>query len=46
MYAPGEAARWPPGVEERTVAGTNHYTIALGPAGAAAVAAAVRGQDV
>jgi pimeloyl-ACP methyl ester carboxylesterase len=46
MYPPGEAARWLPGVEERTVAGTNHYTIALSPAGAAAVAAAVRGRDV
>ncbi len=43
MYAPGEPSRWLPGIDERTVAGTNHYTIALSPTGAAAVAAAVRG---
>ena len=43
MYAPGEATRWLPGIDERTIAGTNHYTIALSPAGAAEVAAAVRG---
>jgi pimeloyl-ACP methyl ester carboxylesterase len=42
FYAPGYASRWLPGVTESTVEGTNHYTITLGPAGAAAVTAAVR----
>ena len=43
FYEAGYAGDWLPGVEERTVAGVNHYTIALGPTGASAVAAAVRG---
>ncbi len=42
FYSAGYAQRWLPGVVERTVGGVNHYTITLGPAGAAAVAAAVR----
>jgi lipase len=43
MFAPGEATRWFPGVQERDVADVNHYTITLSPRGAEAVAAAVRG---
>jgi pimeloyl-ACP methyl ester carboxylesterase len=43
FYRPGYASRWFPGLVESTVDGTNHYTIVLGPAGVAAVAAAVRG---
>jgi pimeloyl-ACP methyl ester carboxylesterase len=43
VYPPGWPSRWLPGLTESTVAGVNHYTITLGPAGAAAVAAAVRG---
>lgn len=42
LYPPGAAAEWFPGVHEVDVPGVNHYTIVLGPAGAAAVAAAVR----
>lgn len=42
LYPPGWASRQLPGVAESTVAGSNHYTITLAPAGAAAVAAAVR----
>ena len=42
FFAAGYAAIWLPGVVERTVAGVNHYTITLGPVGAAAVVAAVR----
>jgi lipase len=42
MYPAGWASRRLPGVVETTVAGTNHYTITLGEAGAAAVASAVR----
>ncbi|MEV0607008.1 alpha/beta hydrolase [Polymorphospora rubra] len=43
FYAEGHAAHWLPGTTEVTVPGVNHYTITLGPAGAAAVEAAVRG---
>jgi pimeloyl-ACP methyl ester carboxylesterase len=43
LYQPGYASAWLPGVAESTVEGTNHYTIVLGPTGAEAVAAAVRG---
>jgi lipase len=43
FYRPGVAAHWLPGIDERAVPGTNHYTITLGPTGAAAVVAAVRG---
>jgi pimeloyl-ACP methyl ester carboxylesterase len=43
FYPRGYASTWLPGVEERTVQGVNHYTIVLSPAGAAAVAMAVRG---
>jgi pimeloyl-ACP methyl ester carboxylesterase len=43
LYPPGWAAGWLPGVVESTVADVNHYTITLGPDGAAAVVAAVRG---
>lgn len=42
LYPPGWPAHWLPGVAESTVAGVNHYTITLGPAGAAAVVDAVR----
>lgn len=42
LYPPGYASGWLPGVAESTVPGTNHYTVTLGAAGAAAVAAAVR----
>lgn len=42
FYPPGAAAHWFPGVDERTVPGTNHYTITLSPIGAAAVADATR----
>ncbi|MFI6509176.1 alpha/beta hydrolase [Streptosporangium sp. NPDC050855] len=42
LYSPGRAAEWLPGTAETTVEGVNHYTITLGPAGAAAVADAVR----
>jgi pimeloyl-ACP methyl ester carboxylesterase len=43
IYPPGQPAAWLPDVVETTVPGVNHYSITLGPAGAAAVAAAVRG---
>jgi pimeloyl-ACP methyl ester carboxylesterase len=43
FYQPGYPSRWLTGVEESTVDGVNHYTIVLGPVGAAAVASAVRG---
>jgi hypothetical protein len=46
MYPPGEAGRWFPGIAEHDVPDVNHYTIALSAAGAAAVAAAVRGAGV
>ncbi|MEU4831347.1 alpha/beta hydrolase [Streptosporangium sp. NPDC023615] len=42
LYSPGRATEWLPGVVETTVEDVNHYTITLGPAGAAAVADAVR----
>lgn len=42
VYPSGWPSRWLPDVSETTVAGTNHYTITLGRAGAAAVVAAVR----
>lgn len=42
LYPPGWAAQWLPGVTESTVPAANHYTIVLGPQGAAAAAAAVR----
>jgi len=42
FYAEGYATEWFPGIDERTVEGTNHYTITLGAAGAGAVAGAVR----
>jgi lipase len=42
FYPPGYASTWLPGIDERAVAGVNHYTITLGPAGAAEVVAAVR----
>jgi hypothetical protein len=42
FYPAGYAEKWLPGVEERTVAGVNHYTATLAPAGSDAVAAAVR----
>jgi pimeloyl-ACP methyl ester carboxylesterase len=42
LYRPGAAAHWLPGTTESTVDGANHYTITLGPVGAAAVAQAVR----
>jgi lipase len=42
FYPPGYAARWLPGITEVEVPGVNHYTITLGPAGAAAVIDAVR----
>jgi lipase len=42
LYPAGYAARWLPGVSEHDVPDVNHYTITLGPAGASAVAAAVR----
>ena len=42
LYAPGDPSRWLPGVTEREVAGVNHYTITLSPAGVEAVAGAVR----
>ncbi|GIF71218.1 alpha/beta hydrolase [Asanoa siamensis] len=41
MFAPGAAARAFPGITERDVPGTNHYTITLAPKGAAEVAAAI-----
>lgn len=41
LYQPGYASRWLPGVDERTVPDTNHYTITLGYAGAEAVVGAV-----
>jgi len=43
FFRPGAAARAFPGVEERDVAGVNHYTITLSPRGARVVADAVRG---
>lgn len=43
LYPPGWPGRWLPDVTESTVEGVNHYTVTLGPAGAAAVAAAARG---
>jgi len=42
MFPAGAASHWLWGVDERTVPGTNHYTITLSPAGAAAVVDAVR----
>lgn len=42
LYPPGWPSRWLPDLAESTVEGVNHYTITLGPAGAGAVAAAVR----
>jgi pimeloyl-ACP methyl ester carboxylesterase len=42
FYLAGYAGGWLPGVVEHTVAGVNHYSITLGPAGAAAVTTAVR----
>ncbi|MEV4536361.1 alpha/beta hydrolase [Asanoa sp. NPDC049518] len=42
MIAAGEATRAFPGIVEREVPGTNHYTIVLGPKGAAEVAVEVR----
>ncbi|HEX6968967.1 MAG TPA: alpha/beta hydrolase [Micromonosporaceae bacterium] len=42
LYPAGYATRWLPGVTEVEVSDVNHYTITLGPVGAAAVAAAVR----
>jgi len=42
LNPPGHATHWLPGVDEREVPGVNHYTITLGPDGAAAVVAAVR----
>jgi lipase len=42
MFAPGAAGRAFPGIVERDVPGSNHYTITLGPKGAAEVATAVR----
>lgn len=43
LYPAGYAAQWLPGIVEVSVPGVNHYTITLSPAGASAVAAAVRG---
>jgi lipase len=43
FYPPGYGPKWLPGVDERTVPGVNHYTLVLGDAGAAVIAAAVRG---
>lgn len=42
LYPAGYVTEWLPGVVERTVPGVNHYTIALGDSGAAAIEAAVR----
>ena len=42
LYPPGAAEHWLPGTKESTVDGVNHYTITLGPTGAAAIARAVR----
>jgi pimeloyl-ACP methyl ester carboxylesterase len=42
LYPPGRPATWLPDLPESTVPDVNHYTITLAPAGAAAVAAAVR----
>lgn len=42
LFAPGAAGRAFPGITERDVPGTNHYTITLGPKGAQEVVAAVR----
>lgn len=42
LYPPGWPSHWLPGIAESTVPDANHYTITLGPAGAAAVVAAVR----
>ena len=42
LYQPGQPGQWLPGVVEHRVAGVNHYTITLSPAGVAAVADAVR----
>ncbi|MGW4465274.1 alpha/beta hydrolase [Micromonospora sp. NPDC004704] len=42
LYPAGYAAHWLPGTVEETVPGVNHYTIALGDGGAAAIEAAVR----
>ncbi|MDG4823343.1 alpha/beta hydrolase [Asanoa sp. WMMD1127] len=42
LFAPGAAGRAFPGVVERDVPGTNHYTITLSPKGAADVVTAVR----
>lgn len=45
FYGPGVASAAFPGIEERDVAGVNHYTVTLSPRGAAAVAEAVRGGE-
>lgn len=42
LYPVGYAAHWLPGTLEESVPGVNHYTIALGTTGAAAIEAAVR----
>ncbi|RKR88061.1 pimeloyl-ACP methyl ester carboxylesterase [Micromonospora pisi] len=42
LYPDGYATHWLPGVREETVPGVNHYTIALGDTGAAAIESAVR----
>ncbi|GAA1622668.1 alpha/beta fold hydrolase [Catellatospora bangladeshensis] len=42
LYTPGRAAEWLPGTVERDIPDVNHYTITIGGAGAAAVAAAIR----
>ena len=42
FYPAGYAGTWLPGTPEVLVAGVNHYTITLGPAGASAVERAVR----
>jgi pimeloyl-ACP methyl ester carboxylesterase len=42
LHPPGYAQSWLPGTVESTVSGVNHYTIVIGPVGAAAVVAAVR----
>jgi hypothetical protein len=43
MFRSGVASRAFPGIVERDVPGTNHYTITLSAKGAAEVAGAVRG---
>jgi pimeloyl-ACP methyl ester carboxylesterase len=44
VYPPGWPSHWLPDLPEITLADLNHYTITLAPAGAAAVAAAVRAE--